>query len=60
MPTMFHGLRGTGYMRSNRYCPECNCPLVWFSEGPLAGVWRIDDGITRLARVSPGTLRPAA
>jgi len=57
---MFHGLHGKAHKHSNRYCPDCNRPLVWFSEGPLAGAWRIDDGIAHLPRLLPGPLRPAA
>lgn len=59
-PSGIHGPLNRGRMHSNRYCPECNRPLVWFSEGPLAGAWRIDDGISHLDRSTPSRLRPAA
>lgn len=59
-PSGFHGAPDKGPMHSNRYCPDCNRPLVWFSEGPLAGAWRLDSGIAHLNQAAPKYLRPAA
>jgi ribosomal protein S27AE len=59
-PSGFHGAEDGGIRHANRYCPDCNRPLVWFSDGALAGAWRVDNGIAHLGRVGPGLLRPAA
>jgi hypothetical protein len=47
-PMMSHGGGSTGMaMHSKRECPKCGEPLIYFTEGELAGEWRIDDAEKR-------------
>jgi ribosomal protein S27AE len=41
-PIAWHGVLGQN-MHSNRDCPKCGRPLIYFIEGELAGEWRIDE-----------------
>lgn len=41
-PIAAHGMLREA-MHSNRACPKCKRPLIWFTERELAGKWLIDD-----------------
>jgi hypothetical protein len=51
-----HGMLGH-VQHSNRDCPGCGRPLIWFTEGELATGWRIDDAEER--RRKPAADDPA-
>jgi hypothetical protein len=39
-----HGVMGQP-MHSNRDCPGCGTPLIWWTEGHFSGEgWMVDDG----------------
>jgi hypothetical protein len=47
-PFTFHGGGSDGMaMHSNRDCPKCGTPLIWFREGELASDWQTDDAEQR-------------
>ena len=48
-PSGHHGLPGE--MHSHRECPRCRRILIWFTEGPLADEWRIDEREERRAEL---------
>ncbi len=39
---------------SNRDCPDCARPLIWFTEGELATGWRIDMAEERRRKLAAG------
>jgi predicted RNA-binding Zn-ribbon protein involved in translation (DUF1610 family) len=39
---------------SNRECPKCGRPLIWFSDEDLAPGWRIDETKERRQRLADG------
>jgi endogenous inhibitor of DNA gyrase (YacG/DUF329 family) len=47
-PFAFHGGGSDGMtMHSQRDCPRCDKPLIWFKEGSFATGWRLDDAEER-------------
>src|SRR5262249_19120847 len=50
-PVAWHGNPEMGTMHSNRDCPNCGHPLIYFVEGVLAGEWREDEREERERRL---------
>jgi hypothetical protein len=46
-PWAAHGQPGKKPMHSHTDCPKCRRPLIYFTEGLLAGSWRADDAAER-------------